>query len=67
MRIKRDMLGVMIGMAVMEAIGFFMLICAVAGVDIRQLGVGAAAGFITGFAGLRLSVLLLSHYNGFHK
>lgn len=67
MRMKRDTLGVMICMAVMGAIGFFLLICGIVGVDIASLGFGAAAGFVTGFAGLLFSALLLSYYNGFHK
>ncbi len=67
MRMNRETMAVMICMAVMGAIGIFMLICAVAGVDVYNLGPGAAAGFITGFAGMLFSVLLLSYYNGFHK
>ncbi|MCI5857157.1 MAG: hypothetical protein MR016_07325 [Agathobacter sp.] len=67
MRMNRETMVVMICMAVMGAIGVFMLICAVAGIDVYSLGLGAAAGFITGFAGMLFSVLLLSYYNGFRK
>jgi hypothetical protein len=59
MKMKKDVLGVMGCMALMGAIGCFFFICAVAGVDVRALGIEASAGFICGFDGIFFSLMLL--------
>jgi hypothetical protein len=52
-------------MAFMGAIGSFFFICAVAGVDMKTLGIGASMGFVSGFYGMFFSLMLL--LNGFRN
>jgi hypothetical protein len=65
MRIHKDVLGVMACMAFMGAIGSFFFICAVAGVDVKTLGIGASMGFVCGFYGMFFSLMIL--LNGFRN
>jgi hypothetical protein len=65
MRIHKDVLGVMACMAFMGAIGSFFFICAVAGVDVKALGIEASMGFVCGFYGMFFSLMLL--LNGFRN
>jgi hypothetical protein len=65
MKIQKDVLGVMAWMAFMGAIGSFFFVCAVAGVDVKTLGIGASMGFVCGFYGMFFSLMLL--LNGFRN
>jgi hypothetical protein len=65
MRIQKDVLGVMACMAFMGAIGSFFFICAIAGVDVKTLGMEASMGFVCGFYGMFFSLMLL--LNGFRN
>lgn len=67
MKMQRDLLGTMICMALMGAIGSFLFICAIADIDISKLGAGSVLGFIVGFSGMIFSLLLLWNLNRLQK
>lgn len=49
-------------LAVMEAIGSVAFVCGVTGIELMELGLLTAAGFIAGLSGLLFGIFLLFNF-----
>lgn len=63
MKLQKEIFAEMIFMAFMGAMGSFFFMCAIVGIDIHALGIGASLGFVSGFSGVYFSILLLWNYH----